>query len=90
MQLPGDGLRRTALDPLLDESWPLTAPDIGTVHRLRYALSDSPARQAELLLGEITDKPLRKMPGKALQLAALALRRSWRDRRPARQRTARR
>jgi DNA-binding transcriptional ArsR family regulator len=80
-----------ALQPVLDERWPLTDPDIGTVHRLRYALSDSRVRQAELLVGEIvTQKPVWRMPIKALHVAGLAIRRSWRDRRTVRQRTARR
>jgi hypothetical protein len=82
LRLPRNRLRRMALQPLLEDDWPLVDPDDGTVHRLRYALSDSRARQAELLVGEITiDATAKEVPGRALHVASLAARRWWTDRR---------
>jgi hypothetical protein len=82
LRLPRNRLRRTALQPLLEDSWPLVNADEGTVHRLRYALWDSRARQAELLVGEITTNTTSKqVPGRALEVVGLAARHWWRDRR---------
>jgi hypothetical protein len=81
LRLRGGRTRRLALEPVLDDEWPFIVAGIGTVHRLRYALSDSFVRRVELLVGEITqDAPLAEIPGRASRSAQMAFRRWRRDR----------
>lgn len=82
VRLPAAGLRRNALEPLLDATWPMTEPDDGDVHRLRYAMCDSQLRRMELLVGEVTDDGTAGgAVTNALRLSRLAARRWWIDKR---------
>jgi hypothetical protein len=82
LRLRGGRTRRVALQPVLEDEWPFVLADEGTVHRLRFALSDSIPRQVELLVGEITqDAHPFEIPGRAFQATQMALRRWRSDRR---------
>jgi hypothetical protein len=83
LALPSGGHQRDAIAPVLDERWPFAAPDPAVIYQLRYALTDSRVRQAELLAGEVAfGAPARAMPGRAIRLAARVARR-WRQTRRA-------
>ena len=57
--------RTAAIRPVLAEAWPFVMPNDSTTYRLRYAFSDSKARRAALLLGEITlGAHAREVPGR--------------------------
>jgi hypothetical protein len=77
--LPRNRVRRSLLDPVLDPAWPMQIPDNDTARRLGYALADSRARHAEMLIGEITKGASpRNLPTRAWTTARGATRR-WRS-----------
>jgi hypothetical protein len=79
MRLRGSRTRRLALGPVLDGEWPFIVAGEGTIHRMRYALTDSFTRRAELFVGEITEEAQpREIPSRALQSTLRAVRR-WRS-----------
>ena len=77
IRLPASRLRRLALSPVLDETWPLQPWDDGVAHRLRYALWDRRSRQVLLLLGEITVEGPAKIPKRIANVVRLTARRLW-------------
>jgi hypothetical protein len=66
--LPARGWRRAALEPVLDETWPLVVVDRRAAHRLRYALPDAAGHRALLTLGELTAEGAMHVPARATQL----------------------
>lgn len=80
-EVKGGTARRAALAPVLDDGWPLAAPDPGVSRRLRYALSDSRGSRVALLSGELLAGGIHSAPAQAVRLARLGTRQWWRLRR---------
>jgi hypothetical protein len=78
IEAPSGRTRQAILSPLLNEAWPLTNPDPALRHQLRYALSDSWARQAILIVGELMNGDPGDVPRAAARLTRSATRR-WRQ-----------
>jgi hypothetical protein len=74
VMLPAGGWRRAAVDPVLDETWPLVAVDRRAAHWLRYALPDAARHRALLTLGELTADGLMRVPSRASQLLTKVVR----------------
>ena len=81
LRVPAGRVRTAALQPVLDEIWPLVDCEGGIRRHLRYALSDSPFRWALLLLGELAEEDAHLVPKRAAVLLRNAIRKAWRLRR---------
>lgn len=79
--LPSATYRREPIMTVLDETWPFVGYDETTAYALRHAFADSPARRAELLVGELVfGAPTRELPGRALRLLGQVTKRGWQRR----------
>lgn len=67
LALPTGRVRRDALAPVLDISWPTAVPDEKIRHGLRYAMWDHPGRKAAMFAGELAEGRLRDIPGRVLR-----------------------
>ncbi|MGH9049194.1 MAG: nucleotidyltransferase family protein, partial [Acidimicrobiia bacterium] len=76
VELSGGRLRRAALAPVLDVTWPLVSADVGLGHRLRYAVPDSRLRRARLVLGEVAAEGSRRVPRRSVRLLGQLVRRA--------------
>lgn len=72
--LPRSRLRRAAIAPVLDETWPVVEPDLATIQRLRYLAWDRRRTSVLLAVAEVTDGPALEIPGKTVALVRAAAR----------------
>ena len=78
LTLPLDAPRRAPITTVLDETWPLAAPDEQQRYELRHAFADSRRNRAALLLGEVFfGEPARQIPRGALRLGHRIAQRRW-------------
>ena len=62
LALSGSGVRRTAIQPLTEVTWPLRGPLMANRNRLRYALADRWTRRLILYCGSSAPAPVWEWP----------------------------